>query len=110
MARGLKYPLTLEFSDGDELRTEEIMSVLETKQGERVMRPGYGTPELLWEAIGPPIVAEGILQALLSSIEDLSFEVSADFSEGLGQGGYIVIVQWSEQGSAPNTLTLRVTQ
>lgn len=114
-SRGLRYPLglisgKLALSEGDELITESIISVLETRQGERVMRPGYGTPDMLWEALGPPIVAESIRVALKRNIriEGIEFEVTADESE-IDEGGYLIQIEWTLDGLS-NILNLSVTQ
>lgn len=99
--QGIAYPLTI--SDGQlstatdaDLVRQQIFSVLETRPHERVMRPRYGMPDLLFNAIVPGILGVAIQQALVAEIRQGVFEAAlADYDY---EGGFAVEVRWSLSG------------
>lgn len=76
--QGLKYPLELDGKGGIKLSSnydrigEAIREVLDTRIGERVYRPFFGTPEFLFEAIDEYVLAQSLRSRLLSSLPFLS--------------------------------------
>ncbi|NDC40618.1 MAG: hypothetical protein EBZ77_03565 [Chitinophagia bacterium] len=98
--RDLAYPLKIvdgglaTATDTDVVR-DSILSVLETRPFERIMRPQYGTSNLAFEAHpNPSVVAERIRQALELQITDATFEVLGQVNE---DGSYLVTITWSTQ-------------
>ena len=99
--RGIAYPLTIVNGtlttavDVDLLRGH-IFSVLDTEVGERIMNPGYGSPDFLLNAV-PEIhlVAQFLRQALERSIPEVNFEVSGSIGD---DGAGILTVLWSIDG------------
>jgi phage baseplate assembly protein W len=101
--QGLKYPLELDGNGGLKLSSgydrigEQILEVLETRLGERVYRPFFGIPELLFETIDEYSLAQSIrsqLRAFLPAIPNIDVKVT--LSE---DGGAQIIVFYSVEGS-----------
>lgn len=101
--RGLKYPLELDgkggllLSSGYDRIGQQIIEVLETRLGERVSRPFFGIPEVLFESIDEYAMAQTIksqLSAFLPEVPEI--EVRVTVSE---DGGAQVIVFYSVEGS-----------
>lgn len=101
--RGLKYPLELNENGGLKLSSgydrigEQILEVLETRLGERIYRPFFGIPEVIFETIDEYTLAQTIrsqLRAFLPSVQNL--EVKVTLSE---DGGAQIIVFYSVEGS-----------
>jgi hypothetical protein len=95
--RDLAYPLRIvdgglaTATDADLVR-DSILSVLETRPFERIMRPQYGTSNLAFEAHpNPSVVAERIRQALELQITDATFEVLGQVNE---DGSYLLTINW----------------
>ncbi len=71
---GLTYPLELDGKGGLKLSSgydrigQQIFEVLDTRYGERVYRPFFGTPELLFETISESVLQEKLRSQLLSDI------------------------------------------
>lgn len=98
--RDLAYPLALvdgglaAVSDIDVIRAG-ILSVLETRPFERIMRPQYGTSNLAFEAHpNPAIVAERVRQSLELQVTEASFVVTGQVNE---DGSYYLTIAWSAQ-------------
>ena len=87
---GLSYPLNinsnggLSVSSGSRLTDEHILSILETKPGERVMRRDFGFQPEIFSSINPNIIDSQVEAALhKGSPGDLSTAtVEGDASEG----------------------------
>ncbi|MGA1706912.1 MAG: hypothetical protein ACO39X_07715 [Candidatus Nanopelagicaceae bacterium] len=101
--RGLKYPLELDGSGGLKLSAnyervgEQILEVLQTRIGERVYRPFFGVPEILFETIDEYTLAQTIRSQLLASVPVVSdLEVQVALSE---DGGANIAVFYSVEGS-----------
>ena len=77
--RGISYPLqivngNLAVSSDYDLVREHIVSVLETRPFERVMRLSYGTPDQVFSVVQPEIIDSKIASAIeqeVTEIEDL---------------------------------------
>jgi phage baseplate assembly protein W len=100
---GLKYPLELDGQGGLKLSSgydkvgEQILEVLETRLGERVYRPFFGIPEMLFESIDEYALALDIqsqLTAFIPILQDV--EVRVSLSE---DGSAQLIVFYSVEGS-----------
>lgn len=72
--RGLKFPLeldgegSLKLSSGYDRIGEQILEILETRLGERVYRPFFGIPEVIFESIDEYALAQTIRSQLLAFI------------------------------------------
>lgn len=83
------YPLTSDgqgslcLSRDEDLVAESIYSVLETRPGERIMRPNYGTPDYLFESVNAISIQTGRIEAALTDqIADPDrFQVSGTYEE-----------------------------
>ena len=94
--RGLKYPLELDGRGGLNLSSnydrvgEQILEVLQTRIGERVYRPFFGIPELLFETIDEYTLAQTIKSQIISSVAPgVELEVKVSLSE---DGGATIVV------------------
>lgn len=101
--RGLSYPLELDGNGGLKLSAnydrvgEQILEVLQTRIGERVYRPFFGLPELLFETIDEYTLSQTIksqLEASLSITPDLKVDVK--LSE---DGRVYILVFYSVEGT-----------
>jgi hypothetical protein len=99
--QGLTYPLTLnngglQLSQDYALVGQAIMSVLETRPYERIMRPNYGTPDLVFDAGSDiSLIVERIHIALETQIPDVQFAVTGDVGD---DGDCRLSVGWSING------------
>ena len=101
--RGLSYPLKLNGSGGLELSSnydrigEQILEVLQTRIGERVYRPFFGIPELLFETINEYTLAQTIraqIEASLPIVPQLGVQVALE-----EDGRAIIYISYSVEGS-----------
>lgn len=104
--RGLKYPLELNGKGGLKLSSnydrvgEQILEVLQTRIGERVYRPFFGIPELLFETIDESTLAQTIRSQIGSVVPTgVELEVKVSLSE---DGGAQIVVFYSVEGSQPS--------
>ena len=99
--RGLSYPLTLSngglwLSEDDQLKRDAVISVLQTRPYERVMRPSYGTPDYVFDA--PPsaaVVASQIQMALDNQVTGCTFAVEAEAAD---TGDFTLTIQYQVNG------------
>lgn len=110
--RGISYPLDLD-GDGNlalsqdyDLVREHIVSVIETRPFERVMRLSYGLPDQTFEIIQPEVIDAKIALAIereVTEVEDLRV-----FGEWLvGEDGiYNVSIFYSTNGIPQPTIEL----
>jgi phage baseplate assembly protein W len=103
--QGLKYPLELDGRGGLKLSAnydrvgQAILEILETRIGERVYRPFFGIPELLFESIDEYVLAQSLKSQLLGFlpvVSDLNVRVSLD-----EDGEANIVVFYSVEGSEP---------
>ena len=109
--RGLSYPLQVQ--DGKLLLAEDyaileqqIVSVLETRPFERIMRADYGLMENTFETINPAAIDSMISEAIstqVGGLDDLSVKGNWDRGEN---GVYVVTVSYSTNGVPQPPLTL----
>lgn len=109
--RGLSYPLQisngrLSLSVDAQLIEERIISVLETRPFERIMRADYGLPDDTFETIRPTAIDAKISNAIVEQvggIQDLS--VRGSWTQG-EDGIYSVTITYSVAGNLQPPLTL----
>lgn len=101
--RGLKYPLELDGQGGLKLSSgydrlgEQILEILETRLGERVYRPFFGIPEVIFETIDEYALSQAILLQLRAFLPTVpTLDVKATLSE---DGSAQIIVFYSVEGS-----------
>ena len=95
----ISYPLefdevtgNLKMSVGSQVRSDNIVSLIETVIDERIMRPDYGTPLYLFEVIGNlNLVNYRIQQILDKYVPDISSKVSSS----LNNGELLITVEWT---------------
>ena len=106
--RGIAYPLTiangtLTLATDIDLLRGHIISVLETEPFERVMNPGYGTPDFLFDAIKDiNLIAQYCRQTLEREIDQVTFEVTGVLGE---DGAGVLTVIWTVEGIPQPPLT-----
>ncbi len=113
LKQGLSYPLaydgngSLKLSKDEDLVAEAIYSVLETRPGERVMRPKYGTPSFVFEAVSSIGIHSGRIEAALTDqVSDPdSFSVYGDYLE---EGIIDLVVSYRLQELEQPPLRLRI--
>lgn len=71
---GLSYPIEIDENGGLKLDSgyerlgQQILEVLDTRIGERVYRPFFGIPELLFETISESLLQETLKSQILSGV------------------------------------------
>jgi len=109
--RGLTYPLQvsgggLSLSTDAQLVEERIISVLETRPFERIMRADYGLPDDTFETMQPAAIDAKISNAIaeqVGAVQDLS--VSGNWTNG-ETGIYSVTITYSVSGDLQPPLSL----
>lgn len=101
--QGLSYPLELDGKGGLKISSnydrvgEQILEVLQTRIGERVFRPFFGIPELIFETIDEGILAQSIKSQIKASLPiEPELEVRVDIEE---YGSAMIYVWYSIGGS-----------
>lgn len=96
--RTLAYPLavkngSLALSEDFDTIRDAIFSVLECRPGERVMKPRFGSPDFVFDAVQhPQAVLSRIQTALEEQIPDVEFAVGGNV---LDDGAFNVQINWS---------------
>ena len=101
--RGLTYPLTL--SNGSlavsadvDLVREHVLSVVETRWYERVMRANYGTDDYIFQVLKPAVINSQFQQAIEQNVPELSgVTVVGDWTQS-DSGLYRVIITYYLDG------------
>jgi hypothetical protein len=109
--RGIAY--RLQIKDGQlvthedfELIRDHIISVLETEPYERVMRPGYGTPDFLLRGTRDiNLVAQWVRQGLEREIPDVAFAVQGAIAD---DGAAVLAVRWAVDGQPQPPLQFKL--
>lgn len=105
--QGLKYPLELDGNGGLKISSnydrieEQILEVLQTRIGERVFRPFFGLPELIFETIDEGILSQSIKSQILAS---LPIEPELEVIIELSEYGNAVIYVWYSIGGSDRSL------
>lgn len=108
--RGIAYPLqaqngTLVLAEDTAIIRGWILSVLQTEPFERVMRPGYGTPDFLFTAPDINLVAQYARQALEREIPDVVFDVLGSLDDG---GAGVLTINWAVNAIPQPALQLQI--
>jgi len=100
---GLSYPLELDGNGGIktasnyERISQQIIEVLDTRIGERVLRRSLGLPELIFETLSESVLSQVIKKQILSSLPlNIEMEVSVEISDN---GIAVIFVGYSLEGS-----------
>jgi len=109
--RGLAYPLQiangrLVISEDFGLIEDQIVSVLETRPLERVMRSDYGFDPAIFSTLEPTAINAKISAAVEAQVPDVeNLEVSGNISSA-EEGVYQVILKYSVNGIPAPPLNL----
>jgi hypothetical protein len=101
LIRSIAYPFQLEngglkTAEDNRVYFDRIKQVIETRPFERVMNPGYGSPDFVFTAPqSAEIVAQRVTIALERSIPELGFQVEADLDES---GTCSLTINWQING------------
>lgn len=96
--RTLSYPLavkngSLQLSENFDCVKNAIFAVLEVRPGELVMRPRFGSPDFVFDAVQhPQAVISRIQTALEEQIPDVEFVVSGEIKD---DGAFNVQINWN---------------
>ena len=111
----MSYPLTL--SNGGlavsvdlDLISQHVLSVVETRWYERVMRADYGTDDLIFEVINPALINSQFQLAIENNVPEVdSVNVTGDWTSG-DNGFYRVIITYYVDGAPqpPLNFTLSI--
>lgn len=113
--RGLTYPLTLSngglsVSEDLDLISQHVLSVIETRWYERVMRADYGTEDIIFEVINPPLINSQFQLAVEQNVPEVeSVNVTGDWTSS-SSGFYRVIITYYVNGipQPPLSFTLSI--
>jgi phage baseplate assembly protein W len=101
--QGLTYPLTL--SNGGlavsadlDLVSQHVLSVVETRWYERVMRASYGTDDFIFQVIKPSVINSQFQQAIEQDVPELSAVTVVGDWTGSDSGLYRVIITYYING------------
>ena len=109
--RGLTYPLQivngkLGISEDLALVEDQIISVLETRKGERVMRADYGFDPKIFDTLEPNAINARIAFAVEQQVPDVTnLEVDGGVSTA-EDGVYNVVIKYSVNGIPVPPLSL----
>ena len=110
--QGITYPFTivdggLSVSSDIDLIRQQITSVLETERYERVMNPGYGLPDFLFDsASNDSVVPTQISIALAREIPSVDFQVNGSINDS---GEYQVVIGWAIGNIPQSALTFALS-
>ena len=97
--QGIKYPLTvsnggLAVSVDFDLVSQHVLSVVETRWYERVMRASYGTDDYIFQVINPQLINTQLQIAVQQNVLEVdSVEVRGDWRNG-DDGLYDVVITY----------------
>jgi hypothetical protein len=113
--RGLTYPLTI--SNGGlatsidfDLVSQHVLSVVETRWYERVMRASYGTDDFIFEVLKPALINSQFQLAIEQNVPEVeSVTVNGDWSQG-DNGLYRILITYYVNGvlQPPLSFTLSI--
>lgn len=101
--RGLTYPLTLKdgglsVSTDVDLVSQHVLSVVETRWFERVMRANYGTDDLMFGIVKPSVINAQFQQAIEQNVPELDYVVVKGDWTNSDSGLYRVIITYYLNG------------
>ena len=109
--RGLTYPLQVEngrlmLTEDINIVEQQIISVLETRPFERVMRAEYGLPDDTFETMNPAAIDSRISEAILEQVGGVSdLSVRGSWTGG-DNGLYAINILYTVNGAPQPPLTL----
>ena len=101
--QGISYPLrvsngNLEIAQDLTLVSQHVISVLETRWFERVMRANYGTDDLIFEVLKPAVINSMLQNAVLENVLEISAcTVTGDWTSS-DSGKYDVLITYYVNG------------
>lgn len=113
--RGLTYPLTisnggLSVSADLDLVSQHVLSVVETRWYERVMRANYGTDDYIFTVVKPAVINSQMQLAIEQNVPELdSVTVVGDWTSS-DSGLYRIIITYYVNGvpQPPLSFTLSI--
>jgi hypothetical protein len=102
--RGLAYPLRIEngnlaIKTDNDLKAQEIRSVIETRFFERVMRADYGTNDYTLEVLDPSLINSELQTSIEENVAGLSsLSIEGDWLSSGDDGLYKVFITFSVNG------------
>jgi hypothetical protein len=113
--RGISYPLqiqngTLAVSDDLDLVSEHVLSVVQTRWYERVMRASYGTDDFIFQVVNPSVINSQLQMAVKQNVPEVeSVIVNGDWTRA-DSGLYRVIITYYVNGvpQPPLSFTLSI--
>ena len=113
--RGLRYPLQLDSKGRLELITDlgvveqNIISVLETRPFERVMRATYGFDPGIFDTMEPNAINAHVASAILEQVPDVT-NLEVDGTVNAAESSYQVTLKYGVNGipAPPLELTLNI--
>jgi hypothetical protein len=113
--RGISYPLqikngTLAVSDDLDLVSEHVLSVVQTRWYERVMRASYGTDDYIFQVVNPSVINSQLQIAIKQNVPEIdSVIVNGDWTRA-DSGLYRVIITYYVNGvpQPPLSFTLSI--
>jgi len=112
--QGISYPLqikngTLATSRDLDLVTEHVISVVQTRWYERVMRANYGTDDYIFEVLNPPLINAQIQKAVQENVPELdAVVVNGDWVAG-DAGFYRLIITYYIDGAPQPPLSFTLS-
>lgn len=113
--RGLSYPLktsngNLAISENYDLITQQILSVVETRFYERVMRADYGVGDHTLDIIDPGLINSEFQTSILAYVTNLtSLSVKGDWISQGEDGIYKVRIEYAIEGVPQPPLNLSLS-
>ena len=96
----------LSLAEDENLVEQQIISVLETRPFERIMRADYGLPDNVFEVINPAAIDSKISEAIIEQVGGVS-DISVKGSWTGGENGlYVVNILYTVDGTPQPPLTL----
>ena len=113
--RGLTYPLTIKngglaTSVDFDLVREHVLSVVETRWYERVMRANYGTEDFIFEVLKPALINSQMQSAIENNVPEIeAVNVNGDWTRS-DSGLYRIIISYYVDGvlQPPLSFTLSI--
>ena len=113
--RGLTYPLTiskggLSTSVDFDLISQHVLSVVETRWYERVMRADYGTDDFIFEVLKPALINSQFQYAIEKNVTEVeAVTVNGDWTQS-DSGLYRMIITYYVNGvlQPPLSFTLSI--
>lgn len=110
--RGISYPLgvsngQLSLSQDYELVEQHIVSVLETKPFERVLRADYGLLDQIYNTLDPQEIDSYITLSIQEQVPEVTdLEISGNWQRKADQGVYNVTLSYRVNGAPQPPLNL----